>query len=210
MTDKTDKNPPLTCLQVCKCGQTLVIWGQDTKAWCCITCEVQRASNLKNWQIRHYNDHTPQYRPQKFTIYDEKPSQDSPKLLAKKSATVKSIRQLLLAQTAHESDQVLAIAKKCGVKEGMQLANVSNLLSKELHIFFQIIDPLTNNARGKQRRWDQDRIADSLGQLGILRADGSPGPTNSNISNTIRLAVFQRGPSCHKPNYQGLNHYAFH
>jgi len=49
----------------------------------------------------------------------------------------------------------------------------------------------------------------SLKLVGVVRADGDYRINNSNISNTIRKAVFGRGPSCYKPQYQGKNWLAF-
>jgi len=136
-------------------------------------------------------------------------SDDSPRDEVPKEPSMDDMRAYIMEAVANAPDRVAAIARFCGVRGGMRLANTPQKLRDELHLFFNIVDPFVKNADNKDRPWDQDRIAASLKSIGVLRADGDDEINNSNISNTIRKAVFGRGPSCFKPGYQGKNWLSF-
>jgi hypothetical protein len=197
-------------LQACDCGHTLMFFNKSSDTWDCSQCRTQRADHTTPfWQIRR----VPNTRGSRFALYDNQPaaspqpeSEAPPKV--EEQPTLGDMREYLLARAEGTKDHVVTIATACGVKAGMRLANTPSLLCDELHLFFRIVDPHVRNAQNKSRRWTQSRIAASLNMIGVTSADGQ-WVENSHVSNCIRKAVFERGPSCYKENYQGMNWLAF-
>jgi hypothetical protein len=225
-------------LQTCQCGHTLMLFNKASDTWDCSQCNTQRADHTTPyWQIRRvpntrgsrfalYEDTSKQANQ------ESKPSlvrsnkvdawcadlreatsvashqEDTPSSVAQEPS-IGDIRAYVITTVNGSRDPIVAVARFCGVGEGMRLSNTPRELCDQLHLFFSIIDPYVRNARNKSRPWGQDMVASALNRIGVLRADGTSGINNSNISNTIRKAVFERGTSCYKPRYQGKNWMSF-